>query len=75
MVLFLPMVLKKSTRLCTFLSILQDALRLYIINSPVVRAEPLRFKKDGVYGVVSIMFSFGCHIFGCFTGLEYFIVP
>lgn len=34
--------------------LLQDALRLYIINSPVVRAEPLRFKKDGVYGVVSI---------------------
>ncbi|CAH1424400.1 unnamed protein product [Lactuca virosa] len=29
-----------------------DALRLYIINSPVVRAEPLHFKKDGVYGVV-----------------------
>ncbi|XP_023756284.1 isoleucine--tRNA ligase, cytoplasmic [Lactuca sativa] len=28
-----------------------DALRLYIINSPVVRAEPLRFKKDGVYNV------------------------
>ncbi|KAI3497709.1 hypothetical protein L1887_33203 [Cichorium endivia] len=29
-----------------------DALRLYIINSPVVRAEPLHFKKDGVYRVV-----------------------
>ncbi|KAH9606871.1 hypothetical protein KSS87_019705, partial [Heliosperma pusillum] len=28
-----------------------DALRLYIVNSPVVRAEPLRFKKDGVYGM------------------------
>ncbi|CAH1426933.1 unnamed protein product [Lactuca virosa] len=28
-----------------------DALRLYIINSPVVRAEPLRFRKDGVYNV------------------------
>lgn len=28
-------------------------MRLYLINSPVVRAEPLRFKKDGVYGVVS----------------------
>lgn len=37
---------------------MQDALRLYIINSPVVRAEPLRFKKDGVFGVVSIFFSF-----------------
>ncbi|MBA0731191.1 hypothetical protein Golax_020586, partial [Gossypium laxum] len=31
-----------------------DALRLYLINSPVVRAETLRFKKDGVFGVVSI---------------------
>ncbi|KAI8555395.1 hypothetical protein RHMOL_Rhmol05G0171400 [Rhododendron molle] len=28
-----------------------DALRLYIINSPVVRPEPLRFIKDGVFGV------------------------
>ncbi|XP_031488181.1 isoleucine--tRNA ligase, cytoplasmic [Nymphaea colorata] len=33
-----------------------DALRLYLINSPVVRAEPLRFKKDGVYGVVKDVF-------------------
>ncbi|KAK9088613.1 hypothetical protein Scep_027695 [Stephania cephalantha] len=33
-----------------------DALRLYVINSPVVRAEPLRFKKDGVYGVVKDVF-------------------
>ncbi|KAA8531453.1 hypothetical protein F0562_006194 [Nyssa sinensis] len=33
-----------------------DALRLYIINSPVVRAEPLRFKKVGVYGVVKDVF-------------------
>ncbi|KAL6513666.1 hypothetical protein OROHE_019526 [Orobanche hederae] len=33
-----------------------DALRLYIINSPVVRAELLRFKKDGVYGVVKDVF-------------------
>lgn len=37
--------------------LLQDALRLYLINSPVVRAEPLRFKKEGVYGVVSIFTS------------------
>jgi isoleucyl-tRNA synthetase len=29
-----------------------DALRLYLINSPVVRAEPLAFKKDGVKDVV-----------------------
>ncbi|GAB4836593.1 hypothetical protein Ancab_001506 [Ancistrocladus abbreviatus] len=33
-----------------------DALRLYMINSPVVRAEPLRFRKDGVYGVVKDVF-------------------
>ncbi|KAL3828683.1 hypothetical protein ACJIZ3_017485 [Penstemon smallii] len=33
-----------------------DALRLYIINSPVVRGEPLRFKKEGVYGVVKDVF-------------------
>lgn len=35
---------------------MQDALRLYLINSPVVRAEPLRFKKEGVHGVVSIVY-------------------
>ncbi|EQK99547.1 hypothetical protein G6O67_005705 [Ophiocordyceps sinensis] len=29
-----------------------DALRLYLINSPVVRAEPLRFKENGVKEVV-----------------------
>jgi isoleucyl-tRNA synthetase len=28
------------------------ALRLYLINSPVVRAEPLRFKESGVKEVV-----------------------
>ncbi|XP_048329423.1 isoleucine--tRNA ligase, cytoplasmic [Ziziphus jujuba] len=33
-----------------------DALRLYLINSPVVRAEPLRFKREGVYGVVKDVF-------------------
>ncbi|KAI8051695.1 isoleucyl-tRNA synthetase [Syncephalis plumigaleata] len=30
-----------------------DALRLYLINSPVVRAEPLRFREDGVKDVIS----------------------
>lgn len=30
-----------------------DALRLYLINSPVVRAEPLRFKETGVKDIVS----------------------
>lgn len=29
-----------------------DALRLYMINSPVVRAEALRFREDGVRGVI-----------------------
>eukprot|EP01028_Stygiella_incarcerata_P005971 TRINITY_DN2462_c0_g1_i1.p1 TRINITY_DN2462_c0_g1~~TRINITY_DN2462_c0_g1_i1.p1 ORF type:complete len:1134 (+),score=319.59 TRINITY_DN2462_c0_g1_i1:134-3535(+) len=29
-----------------------DALRVYLINSPVVRAEPLRFKIDGVRDVI-----------------------
>jgi isoleucyl-tRNA synthetase len=29
-----------------------DALRAYLINSPVVRAEPLRFSKDGVRNVI-----------------------
>ncbi|TVU08293.1 hypothetical protein EJB05_41693 [Eragrostis curvula] len=33
-----------------------DALRLYLINSPVVRAESLRFKRSGVYGVVKDVF-------------------
>ncbi|KAK5164697.1 hypothetical protein LTR04_001752 [Oleoguttula sp. CCFEE 6159] len=30
-----------------------DALRLYLINSPVVRAEPLRFKEAGVKEIVA----------------------
>ncbi|KAK5661024.1 hypothetical protein OQA88_12403 [Cercophora sp. LCS_1] len=30
-----------------------DALRLYLINSPVVRAEPLKFKEEGVKEVVA----------------------
>ncbi|KAG0481483.1 hypothetical protein HPP92_012341 [Vanilla planifolia] len=33
-----------------------DALRLYLINSPVVRAESLNFKKEGVYTVVKDVF-------------------
>ena len=33
-----------------------DALRLYLINSPVVRAEPLRFKEDGVFSVLKDLF-------------------
>lgn len=30
-----------------------DSLRLYMINSPVVRAEPLRFKESGVKEIVA----------------------
>ncbi|XP_068108961.1 isoleucine--tRNA ligase, cytoplasmic [Hyperolius riggenbachi] len=33
-----------------------DALRLYLINSPVVRAENLRFKKEGVRDVLKDVF-------------------
>lgn len=33
-----------------------DALRLYLINSPVVRAEPLRFREDGVKDIVKDVF-------------------
>eukprot|EP00854_Cymbomonas_tetramitiformis_P009847 gene9847-11662_t len=33
-----------------------DALRLYLINSPVVRADPLFFKEAGVFGVVKDIF-------------------
>lgn len=29
-----------------------DALRLYLINSPVVRAEPLKFLEEGVQATV-----------------------
>ncbi|KAL6553648.1 hypothetical protein OROGR_007490 [Orobanche gracilis] len=33
-----------------------DALRLYLINSPVVHAESMCFKKEGVHGVVRDVF-------------------
>ena len=33
-----------------------DSVRLYLINSPVVRAEPLRFKESGVHGVLKDVF-------------------
>ena len=29
-----------------------DALRAYLINSPIVRAEPLRFSKEGVREII-----------------------
>ena len=36
----------------------QDALRLYLVNSPVVRAESLRYKRIGVFGVVSFFLQY-----------------
>lgn len=33
-----------------------DALRLYLISSPVVRAESLRFKEEGVFELVKTVF-------------------
>ena len=33
-----------------------DALRLYLINSPVVRGESLRFKEEGVRDVLKDVF-------------------
>ena len=33
-----------------------DALRLYLINSPVVRAEFLKFKEEGVKDIISKVF-------------------
>lgn len=33
-----------------------DALRMYLVNSPVVRAESLKFREEGVLGVVKDVF-------------------
>jgi len=33
-----------------------DALRMYLVNSPVVRAESLKFREEGVLGVVKEVF-------------------
>jgi len=33
-----------------------DALRMYLLNSPVVRAESLKFREDGVLGVIKEVF-------------------
>lgn len=33
-----------------------DACRLYLCSSPVVRAEPLKFKEEGVQGIVRDVF-------------------
>ncbi len=40
-----------------------DALRMYLINSPVVRAESLKFQEDGVKGVVKEVFLPFYHAF------------
>jgi len=34
-----------------------DALRLYLMNSPLVRAETLCFKEEGVFGIVKEVFN------------------
>jgi len=34
-----------------------DALRLYLMNSPLVRAETLCFKEEGVFGIVKDVFN------------------
>lgn len=33
-----------------------DAIRMYMINSPLVRAEPLNFKEEGVNGIIRDVF-------------------
>ena len=44
-----------------------DALRLYLINSPVVRAEDLRFAEDGVKQVVRDVFIPWYHAYRLFV--------
>ncbi|PRP77154.1 isoleucine--tRNA ligase, cytoplasmic [Planoprotostelium fungivorum] len=44
-----------------------DALRLYLINSPVVRAENLRFKESGVEGILKDVFLPWFHSFRFFA--------
>jgi isoleucyl-tRNA synthetase len=39
-----------------------DALRLYLINSPVVRAEALAFKEPGVFAVVKVRAPHPCRV-------------
>jgi isoleucyl-tRNA synthetase len=45
-----------------------DALRLYLINSPVVRAETLRFKEEGVFSVVKDVFLPWYNAYRCAAG-------
>merc|ERR1719440_208159 len=44
-----------------------DALRLYLINSPVVRAEDLRFAEGGVRQVIKDVFLPWYHAYRLFT--------
>lgn len=45
-----------------------DALRLYLINSPVVRAEPLKFQEDGVRDVAKDIFIPWFNVYRFFVG-------
>lgn len=45
-----------------------DAVRMYMLNSPVVRAEPLKFKEDGVKDVVKDVFLPWYHAYRFFVG-------
>ena len=45
-----------------------DALRLYLINSPVVRAETLKFKEDGVRDVLKDVFLPWLNAYKFFVG-------
>ena len=42
-----------------------DAVRMYMCNSPVVRAEPLKFKEDGVKDVVKDVFLSWFNAYRC----------
>ncbi|MBO8631253.1 class I tRNA ligase family protein, partial [Staphylococcus aureus] len=44
-----------------------DALRLYLINSPVVRAEDLPFREDGVKQVLKDVFLPWYHAYRLFV--------
>ncbi len=44
-----------------------DALRLYLVNSPVVRAEPLKFQKEGVFEIVKNVFLPWFHTYRFFV--------
>merc|ERR1719210_2316910 len=45
-----------------------DACRIYLLNSPVVRAEPLKFKEQGVESVVKDVFLPWYHAYRFLVG-------